>query len=291
MTGGRRVAPPSGGGGPEARGCCAAPACRPAPGLASSREPHLKLSAAMGKARRRSNAACKRNAAQLSPPKALLALVVANARALNEQRGLLGAFSWIGERLLYWAHLQRSNTIEGAWGKGGPRKRGLRLLSNVGGGWSAEGLGGCGDWQLLLFRLAEPQGSMRPPWKSRRAHRRKRAQTCAPQNTARLPPQHRGALRRRQRHVSRGLSTGCGGIWRWSRHPRGARGNGRGAVQRCTPPVLWPGLGAPFLVDQNPHGAASQLPSKREPNKTIKLNNATNNKTNNQGTPCSWTLP
>ncbi|GBF87498.1 cyclopropane fatty acid synthase [Raphidocelis subcapitata] len=45
---------------------------------------------------------------------ALLALVVANARALNEQRGLLGAFSWIGDRLLHWAHLQRSNTIEGS---------------------------------------------------------------------------------------------------------------------------------------------------------------------------------
>ena len=44
----------------------------------------------------------------------MLALVVANARALNEQRGLLGAFSWIGDRLLHWAHLQRSNTIEGA---------------------------------------------------------------------------------------------------------------------------------------------------------------------------------
>ncbi|KAI8475498.1 MAG: cyclopropane fatty acid synthase [Monoraphidium minutum] len=45
---------------------------------------------------------------------ALLALVVANARALNEQKGLLGAFSWVGDRLLHWAHLQRSNTIEGS---------------------------------------------------------------------------------------------------------------------------------------------------------------------------------
>ena len=44
----------------------------------------------------------------------MMALVVANALQLNEQRGLLGAFSWVGDRLLHWAHLQRSNTIEGA---------------------------------------------------------------------------------------------------------------------------------------------------------------------------------
>jgi hypothetical protein len=45
---------------------------------------------------------------------ALLALIVANARALNEQRGLLGALTWVGDRLLHYAHLQRSNTIEGS---------------------------------------------------------------------------------------------------------------------------------------------------------------------------------
>ncbi len=39
--------------------------------------------------------------------------MVANARDLNEKRSLLGAFSWVGDKLLHYAHKQRSNTIEG----------------------------------------------------------------------------------------------------------------------------------------------------------------------------------
>jgi len=43
----------------------------------------------------------------------LLAVVVANARALEDKRGRMGMFNWLGERLLHLAHLARSNTIAG----------------------------------------------------------------------------------------------------------------------------------------------------------------------------------
>lgn len=44
----------------------------------------------------------------------LLAVITANAVAAQEQRGRMGLLNRIGDRLLYWAHLRRPNTVEGA---------------------------------------------------------------------------------------------------------------------------------------------------------------------------------
>lgn len=44
----------------------------------------------------------------------LLALLCVNARQLEANRGALGVLNWLGDRVLYWAHRQRSNTVEGS---------------------------------------------------------------------------------------------------------------------------------------------------------------------------------
>lgn len=43
----------------------------------------------------------------------LMAVIVMNAGSSEEARGSLGILNWIGDRLLYLAHLQRPNTIAG----------------------------------------------------------------------------------------------------------------------------------------------------------------------------------
>eukprot|EP00892_Ulva_mutabilis_P006654 jgi/Ulvmu1/4360/UM002_0085.1 len=45
---------------------------------------------------------------------ALMAVITANTRNIEGNRGMLGAFNWLGDRLLYVAHLTRANTIEGS---------------------------------------------------------------------------------------------------------------------------------------------------------------------------------
>lgn len=45
---------------------------------------------------------------------ALMAVITANAFSIEGNRGILGSFNWIGDRLLYLAHLTRANTIEGS---------------------------------------------------------------------------------------------------------------------------------------------------------------------------------
>lgn len=45
---------------------------------------------------------------------ALMAVITANACTIEGNRGILGAFNWVGDRLLYLAHLTRANTIEGS---------------------------------------------------------------------------------------------------------------------------------------------------------------------------------
>jgi len=45
---------------------------------------------------------------------ALIAVIVANAEATESNRGALGLLNWLGDRLLYVAHLARPNTIEGS---------------------------------------------------------------------------------------------------------------------------------------------------------------------------------
>lgn len=113
---------------------------------------------------------------------ALMALVVANARALNEQRGLLGAFTWIGDRLLYWAHLQRSNTIEGArrgtsagcrgWSAPDPPTLNAQVPRRLAGG-----IVGVAGW-----RLPKPAAS-------RQRRCRSRTPSCSrPQHRALCPP-------------------------------------------------------------------------------------------------------
>ncbi len=47
---------------------------------------------------------------------AFMAVVVANAVSAETERGHLGLLNWLGERLLYLAHLRRPNTIEGEGG-------------------------------------------------------------------------------------------------------------------------------------------------------------------------------
>ncbi|KAL4447595.1 hypothetical protein ABPG75_004814 [Micractinium tetrahymenae] len=44
----------------------------------------------------------------------LLAVATANANNIEESRGLLGVFNWLGDRLLAMAHAARSNTLEGS---------------------------------------------------------------------------------------------------------------------------------------------------------------------------------
>lgn len=52
----------------------------------------------------------------------LMAVIVLNANSSEEARGSLGILNWIGDRLLYLAHLKRPNTIEGeCLGSGVPR--------------------------------------------------------------------------------------------------------------------------------------------------------------------------
>lgn len=43
----------------------------------------------------------------------MMAVIVQNARNSEQARGSLGILNWIGDRLLYLAHLRRPNTIEG----------------------------------------------------------------------------------------------------------------------------------------------------------------------------------
>jgi hypothetical protein len=43
-----------------------------------------------------------------------LAVAVANANGIEDSRGLLGIFNWLGDRLLYLSHLRRPNTIHGS---------------------------------------------------------------------------------------------------------------------------------------------------------------------------------
>lgn len=45
----------------------------------------------------------------------LMAVIVANARNSEDARGSLGVLNWVGDRLLYLAHLRRPNTIAGGW--------------------------------------------------------------------------------------------------------------------------------------------------------------------------------
>lgn len=45
----------------------------------------------------------------------LWAVITANAVEAQEQRGRMGVLNWVGDRLLYLAHLRRPNTIEGGW--------------------------------------------------------------------------------------------------------------------------------------------------------------------------------
>lgn len=45
---------------------------------------------------------------------AFMAVVTANAQGIESNRGVLGIFNWIGDRLLYIAHLTRANTFEGS---------------------------------------------------------------------------------------------------------------------------------------------------------------------------------
>ncbi|KAL4856846.1 Tuberculostearic acid methyltransferase UfaA1 [Chlorella vulgaris] len=45
---------------------------------------------------------------------AMLAVATANARNIEESRGMLGAFNWLGDRLLAAAHATRSNTLAGS---------------------------------------------------------------------------------------------------------------------------------------------------------------------------------
>ncbi len=44
---------------------------------------------------------------------ALMSVIVQNAYQTEEVRGNLGVLNWIGDRLLYMAHLAKPNTIEG----------------------------------------------------------------------------------------------------------------------------------------------------------------------------------
>lgn len=44
----------------------------------------------------------------------LLTLLCVNARQLEANRGALGVLNWLGDRVLYWAHRKRSNTVEGS---------------------------------------------------------------------------------------------------------------------------------------------------------------------------------
>jgi cyclopropane-fatty-acyl-phospholipid synthase len=45
---------------------------------------------------------------------AFMAVMTANAYAIEGNRGILGALNWVGDRLLYVAHLTRANTVEGS---------------------------------------------------------------------------------------------------------------------------------------------------------------------------------
>ena len=45
---------------------------------------------------------------------AFMAVITANAHGIESNRGVLGVFNWIGDRLLYLAHLTRANTFEGS---------------------------------------------------------------------------------------------------------------------------------------------------------------------------------
>jgi cyclopropane-fatty-acyl-phospholipid synthase len=45
---------------------------------------------------------------------AFMAVITANAFAIEGNRGVLGVFNWIGDKLLYLAHLTRANTFEGS---------------------------------------------------------------------------------------------------------------------------------------------------------------------------------
>lgn len=45
---------------------------------------------------------------------AFMAILTANAYSIEGNRGILGAFNWLGDRLLYLAHLTRANTVEGS---------------------------------------------------------------------------------------------------------------------------------------------------------------------------------
>lgn len=45
---------------------------------------------------------------------AFMAVVTANAYGIQSNRDVLGVFNWIGDRLLYLAHLTRANTFEGS---------------------------------------------------------------------------------------------------------------------------------------------------------------------------------
>ncbi len=44
----------------------------------------------------------------------LLAVAVVNANNIEDGRGLLGIANWLGDRLLYLAHLRRPNTVHGS---------------------------------------------------------------------------------------------------------------------------------------------------------------------------------
>lgn len=48
-----------------------------------------------------------------------MSVMVTNAHASEEARGSLGLLNWLGDRLLYMAHMARPNTIEGGWWGGG----------------------------------------------------------------------------------------------------------------------------------------------------------------------------
>jgi len=43
----------------------------------------------------------------------LMSVIVLNANSSEEARGSLGILNWVGDRLLYLAHLRRPNTIAG----------------------------------------------------------------------------------------------------------------------------------------------------------------------------------
>lgn len=45
---------------------------------------------------------------------ALMAVLLANVEATEQQRGYLGPLNWLGEKLLWRAHQKRANTLEGS---------------------------------------------------------------------------------------------------------------------------------------------------------------------------------